>query len=66
MRAGSARGAALTPVLLTFAIARPLGEWGQALGLWSLAALGFAGYRRALPFLGQRVRDMREQFLEAT
>lgn len=59
-------GAALTPVLLAFAIARPLGEWGQALGLWSLAALGFAGYRRALPFLGQRVRDMREQFLEAT
>lgn len=58
--------AALTPVLLTFAITRPLGEWGQALGLWSLAALGFAGYRRALPFLGQRVRDMREQFLEAT
>jgi hypothetical protein len=58
--------AVLAPVVFTYAITRPLGEWGQALGLWALAAVGFAGYRRALPFLGQRVRDMREQFLEAT
>lgn len=58
--------AALAPVVFIWAIARPWGEWGQAIGLWSLAAAGFAGYWRALPFFGRRVRDMREQFLEAT
>jgi hypothetical protein len=34
--------------------------------MWALAAAAVAGYGRALPFLGRRVRDLREEFLEAT
>lgn len=57
--------ATLAPVIFTYAISRVRGEWGVALGLWALAATGLAGYWRALPFLGDRVRDMRKQFLQA-
>ena len=56
---------AAAPVIFTYAIARPGGEWGLALGMSFLGVAGFAGYKRVLPFLGQRVRDMSEQFLEA-
>ena len=59
-----AAGAA--PVLVVYAVSRRWGEWGPPLALLALATAAFAGYRQALPFLGRRVRDLREAFLEAT
>jgi hypothetical protein len=58
--------AAVSPLVFTFAIARQWGERGLLFGMWALAAAGAFGYWLLLPLLGERVRDMREQFLEAT
>jgi hypothetical protein len=57
--------AAVAPVFFTYAVARPWGEWGLFVGMWALAVTGAAFYWLSLSFLAERVRDMREQFLEA-
>ncbi len=57
--------AALAPVALTYSIARKWGDWALSVSLWALAVAGLVGYWRSLPFLEKRVREMREEFLEA-
>jgi hypothetical protein len=57
--------AAVAPVLCVYGGTRQWGEWGPPCALWALAMAAVAGYWWALPFLGRRVRDLREAFLEA-